>query len=109
MKRKIFLSSIFVFFGSVLLTTFAQKPELKFNNDKKFKIVQFTDLHVQFREPKSEIVFERIDQVIQDEKPDFVILTGDIFSCIWMFGLGCATSLPCGASNKSTTFQLLSS
>ena len=52
--------------------------ELRFNADKKFKIVQFTDLHVVWNEPKSDIVFERIDQVIGEEKPDLLILTGDI-------------------------------
>ena len=52
--------------------------ELKFNANKKFKIVQFTDLHVVWNEPKSDIVFERVDQVIREENPDLVILTGDI-------------------------------
>ncbi|MEG1545557.1 MAG: metallophosphoesterase family protein [Tannerellaceae bacterium] len=58
--------------------SFAEKPVLKFNSDKKFKIVQFTDLHVKWQEPKSDIAFERINQVLDDEKPDLVIFTGDI-------------------------------
>jgi Predicted phosphoesterases, related to the Icc protein len=56
----------------------AQKPSLKFNANKKFKVVQFTDLHVKHQDPKSDIVFERVNQVIKDEKPDMIILTGDI-------------------------------
>lgn len=60
------------------LAATAQKPELKFNANKKFKVVQFTDLHVKHQDPKSDIVFERIDQVIKAEKPDLIILTGDI-------------------------------
>lgn len=56
----------------------AQKPELKFNANKKFKVVQFTDLHVKHQDPNSDIVFERLNQVIKDEKPDMIILTGDI-------------------------------
>lgn len=62
-------------------TAFAGKRpniELKFKANKKFKIVQFTDLHVKWNEPKSDIVFERIDQVVKEEKPDLIILTGDI-------------------------------
>ncbi len=57
---------------------FAQKPGLKFNPDKKFKIVQFTDLHVKWQDPRSDIAFERMNQVLDDEKPDLVIFTGDI-------------------------------
>lgn len=78
MKRKLnlFLTSLFVV--SLGLTAFAQKPGLKFNANKKFKVVQFTDLHVKHKDPKSDIAFERIDQVIRDEKPDMIILTGDI-------------------------------
>jgi len=65
-------------FACLNLTAFAKKPELKFNSDGKFKIVQFTDLHVRYQDPASSITFERIDQVVQDEKPDIIILTGDI-------------------------------
>ena len=57
---------------------FAQKPSLRFKSDKTFKIVQFTDLHVKYQDPRSEITFERVRQVINDERPDLVILTGDI-------------------------------
>lgn len=78
MKRRNCLSLAFVLLSSLAITVFAQKPELKFNSNKKFKIVQFTDLHVQYQEPKSAITFERINQVIRDEKPDLIILTGDI-------------------------------
>ena len=44
-----------MFAGALLLAAglsslgFAQKPGLKFNPDKKFKIVQFTDLHVKWQ------------------------------------------------------------
>ena len=39
---------------------FAQKPSLRFKSDKTFKIVQFTDLHVKYQDPRSEITFERV-------------------------------------------------
>ena len=73
-----------MFAGALLLAAglsslgFAQKPGLKFNPDKKFQIVQFTDLHVKWQDPRSDIAFERMNQVLDDEKPDLVIFTGDI-------------------------------
>ena len=57
---------------------FAQKTTLRFKADKTFKIVQFTDLHVKHQDPRSEITFERVKQVVTDERPDLVILTGDV-------------------------------
>lgn len=56
----------------------AKEPELKFNQDKKFKIVQFTDTHVILGEPDSKAAFEAIAKVLDAEKPDLVVLTGDI-------------------------------
>lgn len=56
----------------------AQTPELKFNTDGKFKIVQFTDVHWVYGNPKSAIAGERIAEVLDAEKPDLVVLTGDI-------------------------------
>lgn len=56
----------------------AQTPVLKFNKDKKFKIVQFTDLHVKYQDPRSDIAFERMNEVLDAENPDLVIFTGDI-------------------------------
>ncbi len=58
----------------------AKKPELKFNQDKKFKIVQFTDTHVMLMlgEPNWKATFETFSKVLDAEKPDLVVLTGDI-------------------------------
>lgn len=79
MKARFFSVIIsFILIAGMNVAAFAQKPVLKFNQDKKFKIVQFTDLHVKHQDPKSNIVFERVNQVVQDEKPDLIILTGDI-------------------------------
>lgn len=57
---------------------FAQKSELQFNKDGKFKIVQFTDVHFKYKNPASDIALERINQVLDEEQPDFVIFTGDV-------------------------------
>lgn len=56
----------------------AAKPVLKFNNNGKFKIVQFTDVHFILGNPKSDISLERINEVLDIEKPDLVIFTGDV-------------------------------
>ena len=64
------------FFG---VAAWAQTPVLKFHSDsKKFKIVQFTDLHLKWQDERSEVAYERINQVLDEEKPDLVIFTGDI-------------------------------
>ena len=56
----------------------AQSNTLRFNADKKFKIVQFTDVHYIYGNPKSDISLERIKEVVDAEKPDLVIFTGDV-------------------------------
>ena len=50
---------------------------LKFNADKKFKIVQFTDVHWVPGNPASEEAAERMNEVLDIEKPDLVIYTGN--------------------------------
>ena len=57
---------------------YAQKPALKFNKDGKFKIVQFTDVHYIHGNPKSAVSLERINEVLDAEKPDLVLFTGDV-------------------------------
>lgn len=51
---------------------------LKFNADKKFKIVQFTDVHWVPGDSASEEAAERMNEVLDVEKPDLVIYTGDL-------------------------------
>lgn len=81
MNIRWFMVGLLCCMASLPLAGFAQKPTLRFKTDKTFKIVQFTDLHVKYEDPRSEITFERLRQVIQEEHPDLVILTGDmIFS-----------------------------
>ncbi len=67
------LSYIFVF-------TNAQKvPFLKFNKEGKFKIVQFTDTHLkEYNKIKSDSVILIMKTILEREKPDLVMLTGDI-------------------------------
>lgn len=76
-------------FTTVLLLVFSvitvyaqQKIELKFNKEKKFKIAQFTDIHWDDKSEKSEGTIETIQFVLQKEKPDLAILTGDIVTSV---------------------------
>ncbi len=71
---------IFITLSLVIGTLNAQNiPTLKFNKDGKFKIVQFTDTHLKVKDvSKSDSVIMIMKTVLGAEKPDFVILTGDI-------------------------------
>lgn len=51
---------------------------LKFNADGRFKIVQFTDIHYVPGSPASATAIERMNEVLDAERPDFVIYTGDL-------------------------------
>ncbi len=64
-----------ILFFSVSLS--AQAP-LKFNKEGKFKIVQFTDVHYKYDNPASIVALERINEVLDTEKPDLVVFTGDV-------------------------------
>ena len=55
-----------------------QAQELRFNTNKKFKIVQFTDIHWIYNDPASEKAAERMREVLDAEKPDLVVFTGDV-------------------------------
>jgi predicted MPP superfamily phosphohydrolase len=72
-----FIIVLFIFFASI---TNAQKPSaLKFNQDGKFKIVQFTDVHLKVEnKPRCDSVINTIKTVLEKEKPDLVMLTGDV-------------------------------
>lgn len=51
---------------------------LRFGKDGKFKIVQFTDIHWQPGNPASEEATRCMDAVLDAERPDLVIYTGDL-------------------------------
>lgn len=75
MKRIYLLLAILL--GSLQLAN-AQQQTLQFNKDGKFKIVQFTDVHYIYNDPRSDVSIERINQVLDMEKPDLVLFTGDV-------------------------------
>ncbi len=73
--RNLLLALLLVFSG---MAVWAQTPDLRFKADKKFKIVQFTDTHIIADDPASEAAFKTIGEVLDKEKPDLVVFTGDV-------------------------------
>ena len=62
------------------MNVFAKQPVLRFRNHK-FKIVQFTDLHLISGKDfagRNDSTYALMRQVIKEEKPDMVVLTGDV-------------------------------
>lgn len=60
---------------------FGAKPNkqiLHFNADKTFKIVQFTDIHWESGLEGNEMTTLSMEIILDKEKPDLVVLTGDI-------------------------------
>jgi hypothetical protein len=57
-----------------------EKMRLRFNENGKFKIAQFTDLHLKHGDPAVARTLETVRMVLAAEKPDVAVLTGDIVS-----------------------------
>ncbi|NQU88508.1 MAG: metallophosphoesterase family protein [Mariniphaga sp.] len=72
------LRTLFIFLLLISASISAQPIKLKFNNNGVFKIAQFTDTHIHAGEGGSQHVYDLITEVLNAEKPDLVILTGDI-------------------------------
>ncbi|MCG6188049.1 metallophosphoesterase family protein [Maribellus maritimus] len=75
------MKSIFI----LLLCVFPQfilsaqnKIKLKFNPNGEFKIIQFTDTHVNIQKGQNLDIFEQFQKIIELEKPDLVMVTGDV-------------------------------
>lgn len=56
----------------------AHANTLRFHANGKFKIVQFTDVHWVPGNPASQEAADRMNEVLDAEKPDLVIYTGDL-------------------------------
>jgi predicted MPP superfamily phosphohydrolase len=54
------------------------KPFLKFNQNGKFRIVQFADVHFLYDSYRSDSALVFMKAMIANEKPDLVVLTGDV-------------------------------
>ena len=56
----------------------ASAQSVRFNNEGKLKIVQFTDIHWRAGDPATADAAANMNRVLDEEKPDLVIYTGDI-------------------------------
>lgn len=66
---------------SAMMTLSAQSEStqlFRFNKEGKFRIVQFTDVHFVKDEAPSELSAEMMRLVLDTEKPELVVFTGDI-------------------------------
>lgn len=72
--RKI-ISILLVF---TMLAINLQAQALQFKANKDFKIIQFTDMHYRPGDKESEVALKLVNEVLDAEKPDFVVFTGDL-------------------------------
>jgi hypothetical protein len=77
MRTILFLFLTLISLPACRQTTETGTVQLKFNDDGVFKIAQFTDLHFVDGSPNSATTRATIRYVLQTEKPDVAILTGD--------------------------------
>lgn len=52
--------------------------DLRFHDDGTFKIVQFTDTHIDPMKPESEVAINVIRSTVAFENPDVIVMTGDV-------------------------------
>ena len=77
MKNNLIL--LLLAFAVISLSARAQSgKKLHFNQAGEFKIVQFTDTHIELKDNENLEVYETIPKVLLAENPDLVVLTGDI-------------------------------
>lgn len=81
------------------MTVRAQRTELRFRENGEFKIVQFTDVHFKYGNPASDVALKRINEVLDAERPDLVVFTGDVIYAA-PAEEGMRTVLACAAAHK---------
>ena len=57
-----------------------QAQDLRFNQNGKFKMVQFTDIHFGEDDKDDASNQKLMGEILDYEKPDLVIITGDVVS-----------------------------
>lgn len=76
-KRKMKRISIVILLFAVI-NVFGQKFKINFNEEGEFKIVQFTDIHWESGLVGNKMTTLSMEIILDKEKPDLVVLTGDI-------------------------------
>ena len=73
-----------ILMASAALCCTAERPALHFNDNGAFKILQFTDLHINDENDASKLrndsTYRLIESLAKAQKPDLLVLTGD---CVW--------------------------
>lgn len=62
----------------ILLAPELKSQVLQFKSGENFKIIQFTDIHYQPNVAASDTAIILINEVLENESPDFVVFTGDL-------------------------------
>ncbi len=52
--------------------------DFRYHDDGTFKVLQLTDTHVIYGDPRSERAYENVEKMLELEQPDLVIHTGDV-------------------------------
>ncbi len=73
---KIRLMTLLLFLATAAVA--GELEKLTFRQNGEFKIVQFTDLHLGKDAAKNQAVYDLMGDVLDVEKPDFVVLSGDV-------------------------------
>ncbi len=78
MKRIFLLLFLMANVSLGLVAKDGSKPVLKFSDEGKFKILQFTDIHFQYNSYRSDSALVMMKAAVEAEKPDLVVFTGDV-------------------------------
>lgn len=68
---------LFLLFTGILAQAQRTPDKVRFNTNGTFKIAQFTDMHLAKDTVKNQVVRELINEILDTEKPDLVVFTGD--------------------------------
>lgn len=82
MRKLLVPSLLFLYSLAISLcgqnTNYKPAARLSFNEDGRFKVLQLTDTHYISGDKRSTRALRSIEEMLESEKPDFVIHTGDI-------------------------------
>lgn len=63
---------------SIMYVSSAAQPQMTLREDGRFKIVQFTDTHIDLQIDTMRTVFDLVAETVTAERPDLVVFTGDV-------------------------------
>jgi hypothetical protein len=72
------MKKLSICFLLVIFATTINAQKISFNKDGLLKIVQFTDVHYIYNNPKADTTLLNIKRTLDAENPDLIIFTGDV-------------------------------